>query len=192
MTGTAFSVRPARATATPPRAVRVAFVGLAVALLAGVAEAIARVAWAFDRDEADIADLATGFGLRMATYLLVLAVAIRMTHGDRWARLLLTVGIGVLGLVSLIIEPLAAVLSANELGDLFIDLTPESFLLGAFRAVHIAGVLVAIPALYTRPARRYFRKGRAIASPHGSPHTLHARCAKNQAAMRTTPTPRRG
>ncbi|MGO4614353.1 hypothetical protein AB4305_08525 [Nocardia sp. 2YAB30] len=159
MTGSAFSVRAARAAATPPRAVRVAFVGLAVALLAGVAEAVARVMPALERDEADIAGLATGFGLRMAIYLLVLAVAIRMTHGRRWARLLLTVGIGVLGLLSLIIEPLAAALSANEFGDLFIDLTPESFLLGAFRAVHVTAILVAIPALYTRPARRYFRKG---------------------------------
>ncbi|WP_327111899.1 hypothetical protein OHB12_27100 [Nocardia sp. NBC_01730] len=158
MTGTVFSVRPARPTATPPRAVRVAFVGLAVALLAGVAEAIGRVTPALARDEADTAGLTTGFGLRMAIYLLVLALAIRMTHGDRWARLLLTVGIGMLGLLSLIIEPLAAALSAKELGDVFIDLTPASFLLGAFRAVHVAAVLVAIPALHTRPARRYFRK----------------------------------
>ncbi|MEU2041061.1 hypothetical protein [Nocardia niwae] len=155
MTGTAFSVWPAPSRvhpAGPPPAVRVAFVALVVALVAGIAEAIARAL------TADPAGVATGLGLRTAIYLLVLAVAVRMTHGDRWARLLLTVGIGVFGLLSLIIEPLAAAMSANELRDLFRDATPASLLVAALRTVHVLAVLIAIPALYARPARRYFRK----------------------------------
>lgn len=158
MTGTAFSVRtkpPRVYPAGPPRAVHVAFVALVVALVAGVAEAIAR---AFVSPAADLASVATGLGLRMAIYLLALAVAVRMTRGDRWARLLLTVGIGVFGLLSLIIEPLAAAMSANELRDLVRDAAPASLLLAAFRTVHVIAVLIAIPALYTRPARRYFRE----------------------------------
>ncbi|WP_330228107.1 hypothetical protein OHA40_18080 [Nocardia sp. NBC_00508] len=159
MTGTAFSSRPAPLHApvsAPPRPVRVAFSALVVALLAGIAEAIVRAALAFD--EADPADLATGFGMRLAIYLAVLAVAVRVTRGDRWARLVITVGIGGFGLLSLIIEPLAEAISAKELRDLFADLTPASVSLGVFRAVHVAAVLIAIPALYTRPARRYFHK----------------------------------
>ncbi|MET9027953.1 hypothetical protein ABZW96_20370 [Nocardia sp. NPDC004168] len=102
MTGTAFSVWPASPRVHPggpPHAVRVAF----VALVAGGAEAITRAVRAFST--ADPASLATGLGFRAALYLLVLAVAVRMTYGDRWAHL-----------------------------------------------------LIAIPALYTRHARRYFRK----------------------------------
>ncbi|MGW4328559.1 hypothetical protein ACWEKR_21965 [Nocardia sp. NPDC004573] len=158
MTGTAFPVwtEPLRGyPAGPPRAVRVAFIALVVALVAGVAETIAR---AFLSPAADPASVATGLGLRMAIYLLVLAVAVRMTRGDRWARLLLTVGIGVFGLLSLIIEPLAAAMSANELRDLVRAAAPASLLLAAFRAVHVIAVLIAIPALYIRPARRYFRE----------------------------------
>ncbi|WP_454194759.1 hypothetical protein [Nocardia sp. Marseille-Q1738] len=154
MTGTAFSSWPAHVSA-PPSSVRVAFVALVVALLAGVAEAIVRAARALDIDPAG---LVAGFGMRVAIYLVVLAVAVRMTSGDRWARLLITVGIGVFGLLSLIIGPLAAAMSAKELRDLFTDVTPASVSLGVFRAVHIAAVLIAIPALYTRTARRYFRK----------------------------------
>jgi hypothetical protein len=159
MTGTAFSVWPVSArvrSAGPPRAVRVAFVALTVAVLAGATEAIARAARAFPGT--DTASLATGLGVRTAIYLLVLAVAVRMTYGDRWARLLITVGIGGFGLLSLIIEPLAAAMSANELRDLVRDAGPASLLLAALRTVHVVAVLVAVPALYTRPARHYFRK----------------------------------
>ncbi|MBF6229018.1 hypothetical protein IU470_28495 [Nocardia abscessus] len=159
MTGTALSVWPAPLRvhpAEPPRAVRVAFTALVVALLAGAVEAVARAALAFS--ESDPANLAAGLGARAAIYLLVLAVAVRLTYGDRWARLLITVGIGVFGLLSLIVEPLAAAMSAGELRDLFQDATAASLLLAALRTVHVIAVLIAIPALYTRTARGYFRK----------------------------------
>lgn len=87
----------------------------------------------------------------------MLAVAVRMTRGDRWARLLITVGIGVFGLLSLILEPLAAAMSANEFRDLFRNASRLALLLATLRTVHVVAVLIAIPALYTRSARRYFR-----------------------------------
>ncbi|MFD6155940.1 hypothetical protein ACFWF7_06865 [Nocardia sp. NPDC060256] len=162
MTGTALSFLPAPlrsgVPAQPPRAVLVAFVGLVVALLAGVAEAIEQSALLLERDEVDIADLTTGLAVRLGIYLVVLLVAIRMTHGARWARLLLTFGIGVIGLLSLIIEPLAALLSADKFGDLFAHLTIESAVIGLFRTVHIVAVLIAIPAMYHPAARRFFRR----------------------------------
>lgn len=162
MTDTAFSVWPAPlrsgAARTPPRAVHVAFVGLVVALLAGVGEAIVRAAAMLERAEADIAGLSTGLAMRLGIYLVVLFVAIRMTHGARWARILLTFGIGVLGLLSLIIEPLAALLSADKFGHLFTGLTAESAVIGLFRTIHIVAVLIAIPAMYHPAARRYFRQ----------------------------------
>ncbi|MBF6165198.1 hypothetical protein IU486_10475 [Streptomyces gardneri] len=159
MTGTAFSVWPASSRdhpAAPPRPVRVAFAALAVALAAGIAEAVVRAALAFP--ETDRTTIAAGLAVRTAIYLLVLVVAVRMTRGDRWARLLIAVGIGVFGLLSLIVEPLAAAMSANELRDLFRDASPASVPLASLRSVHVIAVLIAVPALYTRPARRYFRK----------------------------------
>ncbi|MBF6337687.1 hypothetical protein IU450_17555 [Nocardia abscessus] len=190
MTGTALSVWPAPLRvhpAEPPRAVRVAFIALVVALLAGAAEAVVRAALAFP--EADPANLAAGLGTRAAIYLLVLAVAVRLTHGDRWARLLITVGIGVVGLLSLIIEPLATAMSAEELRDLFRDVSAASLLLAALRAVHVVAVLFAIPALYTRAARRYFRKRRGPA-PRFVPRTY--RGAGHEAGRRIRREPRRG
>ncbi|MEV6562230.1 hypothetical protein AB0M22_41360 [Nocardia sp. NPDC051756] len=162
MTGTALSLWPAPlrtgAPTQPPRAVLVAFVGLVVALLAGVAEAIEQAALLLERDEVDVAGLVTGLAVRLGIYLVVLVVAIRMTHGARWARLLLTFGIGVIGLLSLIVEPLAALLSADKFGDLFAHLTVESVVIGLFRTIHVVAVLIAVPAMYHPAARRFFRR----------------------------------
>uniref|UniRef100_UPI002453E0B0 hypothetical protein n=2 Tax=Nocardia brasiliensis TaxID=37326 RepID=UPI002453E0B0 len=162
MTGTAFSVWPAHlrsdAPTTPPRPVRVAFVGLATALLAGVGEGILRAALILERNEADVAGVTSGLAVRLAIYFVVLLVAIRMSAGARWARLVLTFGIGVVGLASLIIEPLAALLSADRFGDLFDHLGAESVVIGLLRAIHVVAVLIAIPAMYHPAARRYFAR----------------------------------
>ncbi|MFQ6394562.1 hypothetical protein ACLMAJ_13980 [Nocardia sp. KC 131] len=161
MTGTAFSVWPAPLRAElpvrPPRAVSVAFTGLVVALLCGVGEALTYVATKLDGPNADVGSLAGGLAVRGVIYLAVLAVAIRMTHGARWARIVLTIGIGVVGLISLIIEPAAATLSAKEIGDLFDNLSLSAVLTGIFRTGHVLAVLIAIPAMYHPAARRYFR-----------------------------------
>lgn len=135
---------------------RVAFGGLVVALLAGVAEAIEQTAVTLAGNHIDVPGLATGLAVRLGIYLVVLLVAVRMAHGARWARLLLTFGIGVIGLLSLIIEPLAALLSADKFGDLFATITLDGALVALFRTIHIVAVLIAIPAMYHPAARRYF------------------------------------
>lgn len=161
MTGTAFSIWPAPLRAEhsvrPPRAVSVAFTGLVAALLCGVGEALTYVAVHLDSPSADVGSLTTGLAVRGVIYLVVLGVAIRMAHGARWARIVLTIGIGIVGLASLIIEPAAATLSAQEIGDLFDNLSPSAVITGIFRTGHILAVLIAIPAMYHPTARRYFR-----------------------------------
>ncbi|MEV6429970.1 hypothetical protein [Nocardia sp. NPDC051463] len=165
MTGTAFSTWPAPLRAEhrvrPPRAVSVAFTGLVAALLCGVGEALTYVAVQLDSPNADVGSLTTGLAVRGGIYLAVLAVAIRMAHGARWARIVLTIGIGIVGLASLIIEPAAATLSAKAIGDLFDNLSPSAVISGILRTGHILAVLVAIPAMYHPTARRYFRAGRS-------------------------------
>ncbi len=155
MTSTAFSVRP---RTDPPRSVSVAFTALVTALLCGVGEAITYIAVRLDRPDTDIGSFATGLAIRGGIYLLVLGVAVRMARGSRWARMVLTFGIGVIGLASLIIEPLAAALSAKQIGDLFDHLTVAAVIAGTFRTGHILAVLVAIPAMYRPTARAYFRR----------------------------------
>ncbi|MDO3651112.1 hypothetical protein [Nocardia mangyaensis] len=152
MTDTAFSVSAPAVRAVRPRAVTVAFAGLVTALGAGVAEGLLRAV----RGGGEFGATATGLLPRLAIYLAVVGVALYMLNGSRVARAVLTVGIGVVGLVSLIIEPLAVVLSTDDFGTLVAGYTPESAALASLRAVHVLAVVIAIPAMYTPAAHRWF------------------------------------
>ncbi|GAD84633.1 hypothetical protein FEK33_30045 [Nocardia asteroides NBRC 15531] len=147
MTATAFSV-----SADRPVAVTVAFGALLTALAAGAAEGLLRAV----RGGGEFGATAAGLLPRLAIYLVVAAVALVMLHGSRVARALLTVGIGVVGLLSLIIEPVAVLLSADDYAVLFGELAPSSAVLVGCRTVHILAVLVAIAAMYTPAAHRWF------------------------------------
>ncbi|MFJ2665557.1 hypothetical protein ACIO14_14510 [Nocardia fluminea] len=147
MTGTAFLVSSPR-----PRAVHVAFGAIITALAAGVAEGLLRAVRGGD----EFGATATGLLPRLAVYLAVAGVALYMLNGSRVARALLTVGIGVVGLVSLIIEPLAVVLSTDDYASLFDGMSPSSTVLAGCRTVHILAVVIAIAAMYTPAAHRWF------------------------------------
>ncbi|WP_278260524.1 hypothetical protein [Nocardia sp. AG03] len=147
MTDTAFSV-----SADRPRAVAVAFGALLTALAAGAAEGVLRAV----RGGGEFAATATGLIPRLAIYLIVAAVALYMVRGSRIARAVLTVGIGVVGMISLIIEPLAVLLSTDDFAALFTELSPSSTVLVSVRTVHILAVAVAIPAMYSPAAHRWF------------------------------------
>ncbi|MEU3015407.1 hypothetical protein [Nocardia asteroides] len=147
MTATAFSV-----SADRPVAVTVAFGALLTALAAGAAEGLLRAV----RGGGEFGATAAGLLPRLAIYLVVAAVALVMLNGSRVARALLTVGIGVVGLLSLIIEPVAVLLSADDYAVLFGELAPSSAVLVGCRTVHILAVLVAVAAMYTPAAHRWF------------------------------------
>lgn len=159
MTDTAFSVPASlRRADHVPRPIAIAYQALVVALLAGIAETIARVAIALDDYDVEPAGLAIGLTTRCVLYAAVLFVAIRMTHGDRWARLLLTFGIGVVGLASLLIEPLTAALDADDLGAILTGAILDDLLVATLRIVHILAVPIAVVAMYRPAARAYFRR----------------------------------
>ncbi|MFE3546500.1 hypothetical protein ACFXK0_26355 [Nocardia sp. NPDC059177] len=151
MTGTAFSVSDDR-----PRAVAVAFGALMTALAAGAAEGIGRAVRGGD----EFGATAAGLLPRLAIYLAVAAVALYMVRGSRVARAVLSVGVGVVGLVSLIIEPLAVLLSTDDFAALFAGLAPSSAVLAGCRTVHIVAVSIAIPAMFTPGAHRWFTQQR--------------------------------
>ncbi|MFC4124357.1 hypothetical protein [Nocardia rhizosphaerae] len=155
MTDTALSVSTARVvSASRPRTVTVAFGAIMAALAAGAAEGLIRAMRGGD----EFGATAAGLLPRLAIYLLVAAVALYMVNGSRVARALLTVGIGVVGMLSLIIEPLAVLLSTDDYAVLFAELAPTSAVLVGCRAVHILAVIIAIGAMYTPAAHRWFTR----------------------------------
>ncbi|WP_067816926.1 hypothetical protein [Nocardia inohanensis] len=136
-------------------ALSVAFRAIVIALAAGTSEAVFQAARYLDHPAADIADLLPGLMIRATVYLAVLALAYRMADGSRWARNTLMIGLGTLGLASLLIEPIGAVLDAP--GELFARWTVASWLIAVCRTVHIVAVLVAVPAMLR--AGRFVRRG---------------------------------
>lgn len=145
-----------------PAAVTTAFVALVAAVGCGIAETAVRGALLLG-DAADIGVLTGGWLLRSGIYLGVLGVSWRMLRGERWARNLLTVGIGVLGTASLMVEPVR-MLAAGGTG-VFADMSAATVFLALTRAGHICAVFVAIPAMYTPGARAWFRAGHAAGGP---------------------------
>ncbi|BAW09737.1 hypothetical protein [Nocardia seriolae] len=141
----AFERTSAAAWARPERAI-LAYRAVVVALVAGVGETLGRAAIALDAPDVQISGIALGLAIRAAIYLTVFALAARMLLGSLRARGILVVGLGTVGLASLVVEPLGAILSADHPGDLFTGWTPNAVILGLFRAIHILAVLVAVPA----------------------------------------------
>ncbi|MGA6203933.1 hypothetical protein ACPESR_04170 [Nocardia testacea] len=144
-----------------PTAVTTAFVALVAAVGCGITETAVR--GALLPDEADIGALIGGWLLRTGIYLGVLVVAWRMLRGERWAVYLLTVGIGVLGTASLVVEPVR-LLAAGGTG-IFADMSATTILLASIRAGHICAVFVAIPAMHIPSARAWFRGGHDSPEP---------------------------
>lgn len=152
-------VDSAPATMPRPQSVTLAFRALVAAVGFGVAETAVHSSGQFGQSTG-LGALAAGWLLRTGIYVVVLVVAWRMLHGDRWARLMLALGIGVLGTASLLVEPLTALLAADSAGDLLPDTTVENALVAITRIGHICAVLIAIPAMYTPQARAWFTRMR--------------------------------
>ncbi|MGV9414500.1 hypothetical protein ACWDOP_31745 [Nocardia sp. NPDC003693] len=142
-----------------PVAVSIALQAIVVALLAGVCESLLRASSALDQPDADVGGLLLGLAARGLIYVAVAAIALQMATGARWARTTLTLGLGVVGMASLLIEPATTLFSGQ---GVTVDWSPEPLALATFRVVHIVAVLVAIPAMYR--AGDYFAP-RTAASP---------------------------
>lgn len=141
----AFERKSAAGWERPERAV-LAYRAVVIALVAGVAETLLRAAQALEDPGVPVAGVAVALAIRAGIYLAVFALAARMLFGNLWARGILVVGLGTVGLASLAMEPVSVLLAADHPGTMFTAWTPTSVVLGLLRAVHIVAVLVAVPA----------------------------------------------
>ncbi|GIF50711.1 hypothetical protein DFJ67_1877 [Asanoa ferruginea] len=136
-----------------PAAVGAAFVMWLVAVGAGVFETILVVA----SGEAG-GGAAVGVTVRVAVFLAAILVALRMRAGRRWARLTLAVGLGVLGTLSLVVDPLLWLLDGNSLSAVLAESGPADLAFGTSRVLHVAAVLTACVLMFLPSSNRYFRR----------------------------------
>jgi hypothetical protein len=141
-----------------PGAVQTAFLLWLVAVGAGVAEMIVRV----------VDSLAVGAGvdvggivIRAIVYTAVIYVATRMRLGKGWARMTLAVVLGVIGTLSLVIDPILWLAAGgNTLGEVFAEADLMFAFVAPIRLVHLAAVLGALVFMFRPAANAYFRATR--------------------------------
>jgi hypothetical protein len=123
-----------------------------VAVGAGVFETILVVA----TDRAG-GDAAAGVTIRTAVFIAAIVVALRMFAGRRWARLTLAIGLGVLGTLSLVVDPLLWLAQGNSVTHLIRYAEPADLAFGGSRIVHVAAVLTGCVLMFVPSANAYFR-----------------------------------
>ncbi|NYI94255.1 hypothetical protein HNR12_000532 [Streptomonospora nanhaiensis] len=140
-----------------PAAVRTAAGVWAAAVALGVAESAVMAA---DLVSAGTpwGELLPGLGVRAVVYGVVLAVVAALYGGRRWARPVLALGLGVVGTLSLVVEPVTWLLQGGLAEGLPL-LTPHLAVVAAPRALHVAAVFAALVLMYRPSANAYFRRG---------------------------------
>ena len=147
-----------------PKEVQASFLLWLTAVAAGVLETIIRIidslaiGWASGNGgETDVTGGISGVVIRVIVYTLVVYIITRMRLGKSWARLTLAVLLGVIGTLSLVIDPISWLAGGNSLSDVFREADLLFFLIAPIRSVHLAAVIAALVLMFLPAANTYFR-----------------------------------
>ena len=144
----------------PPGAVRAATVAWVTAVAAGVVEAAGMVvAWTFGEVPGlSGGSLAAGLGVRAMVYTIVLLVIALFWRGKNWARIGLALGLGIVGMLSLVAEPIGWLAEGHSLGDALSEASLSLALVIAIRTLHVLAVVAALVLMFLPAANQYFRR----------------------------------
>jgi hypothetical protein len=147
-----------------PKEVQISFLLWLTAVAAGVVETVVRV----------IGSLAggpdsSGLLIRVIVYTVAVYMIAQMRLGKRWARLTLAVLLGVIGTLSLVIDPISWLAAGNSLREVFTQADLLFIFIAPIRAVHLAAVIAALVFMFRPAANDYFRRASSAAGAPGSP-----------------------
>ncbi|KHS51693.1 hypothetical protein [Brevibacterium linens] len=126
---------------------------LLTALATGIVEMIAQL-WPLDH----LGDSLEAIAIRLLIYAAVLVAIASFARGRNWARLVLLLGLGVVGMLSLLIDPVIWMLTDPDLGALLAAMDAQLAVITGSRAAHITAVAVAVVAMTLPGTRRYCSK----------------------------------
>ena len=147
----------AAARSAPPAAVRLRVALWLGAILAGVAETLVRLA---GPAAPTAGELATRGGL----YLVLAVLVVALRTGRDAIRWTVVVVLGVVGTLSLVVEPAMALLDGATVAGFLADASGTELLAAALRTLHVVAVLVALTLLFHPAARAFFRPRSVTAS----------------------------
>lgn len=139
------------------KSVRYAAVLWFVAVAAGVGETAIRVTGGLVSGSISGGEALSQVAMRTIVYGAVVAVIIAMRGGQNWARLALAWVLGTVGMLSLVVEPVAWLAVGGSFGALVASADLDFYAIAALRTIHIVAVPAAIIAMFTPTANRYFR-----------------------------------
>jgi hypothetical protein len=150
-----------------PREVQASFRLWITAVAAGVVETIIRVIDALliglasgSGGEADLTGAISSVIIRVIVYTLAVYIIAQMRLGKRWARLTLAVLLGVIGTLSLVIDPILWLAGSNSLREVFTGADLLFILIAPIRVVHLAAVIAALVFMFLPAANNYFRSAK--------------------------------
>jgi hypothetical protein len=152
-----------------PKEVQASFLLWLTAVAAGVLETIIRIidasaiGWiSGSGGETDVTGTISNVLIRVVVYTLVVYIITRMRLGRRWARITLAVLLGVIGTLSLVIDPISWLAGGNSLSDVFTQANLLYFLIAPIRTIHLAAVIAALVLMFLPSANTYFRTSRSV------------------------------
>lgn len=159
----------------PPAPVRAAFTLWVVAVAAGVFETVLAVGRLVAEGSGSTAEIAVGLAVRLPVFTAALLVTLRMRRGYGWARIVLTLGLGVVGTASMVIAPIHALAHGRTPGVVLREAGAMDLVFGASRVVHVTAVLSAVVLMFLPTTNRYFKLVSAGRASGGNGRTVSPR-----------------
>ncbi|MEQ3549944.1 hypothetical protein WIS52_05635 [Pseudonocardia nematodicida] len=136
-----------------PHAVVVSIVSWLAAILAGMAETLVRLAVAEPPTGGEVA-------ARAGIYLVLAALVLLLRTGHDPIRWTVVLVLGVLGSLSLVVEPVRALLGGASAATFLVTASLPELAAAGLRALHLVEVLVALVLLFHPSATAFFRMSR--------------------------------
>ncbi|OQO91014.1 hypothetical protein B1813_16070 [Saccharomonospora piscinae] len=147
-------------TAAVPRPVLTASRMWLVAVAAGVFEMVLAVADLLAEGTASPGEIVAGVGVRLVVFAVAVYLVGWLRRGRNWARLTLAAMLGVIGTVTLLINPIQSLLQGHDPVAALAGLTLAEWLFTASRIVHLGAVVAAMVLMFRPAANTYFRRDR--------------------------------
>ena len=144
-----------------PKEVQASFLLWLTAVAAGVLETIIRVVNALFIGLASGSGAISSVAIRVIIYTVAVYIIVQMRLGKRWARLTLAVLLGVIGTLSLVIDPISWLAGGNSLREVFTEADLLFIFIAPIRAVHLVAVIAALVFMFLPAANTYFRAARS-------------------------------
>ncbi|TMR91863.1 hypothetical protein [Nonomuraea basaltis] len=142
--------------AEPPPVVHAAAMLWLAAVALGAFEAALMVTQVLLGGTSTLVEVLPGVGFRLAVFAGAIFLAFRLRRGQNWARWTLAGTLGVLGTLSLVVEPVRWLLDGGSIAEAVAGMDAAGWAFAASRILHVAAVLGATTLMFQPRANAYF------------------------------------